>query len=107
MPYPIEGLLYIEECSCAVLFKLKGGSNDVNDTVTLEDCGVEQPKPELVVGDNFLGFQDWVETFEEKFSSILPITGRRPIGRYEVGRWVGSLGLGIIFILVNFHEAGK
>ena len=60
MLYPIEDLLYVEEWYFAV--KLKEGSNDA---LTLEYSGVERPEPELVIGNNVLGFEDWIEAFEE------------------------------------------
>jgi hypothetical protein len=64
VPNPIERLCDVEKDTPAILFSLKGGGNDVDNTEALLDSRVVSSETTLIVGDNFLGFKDG-KTFEE------------------------------------------
>lgn len=48
MPETVEGLFYVKEDSCNVLFAIEGPGNLFYDALHLMDCAVTTPEPVLV-----------------------------------------------------------
>jgi hypothetical protein len=62
MPYFIDGLGKVKECSGAVLLGFEGFVDPLDETVGLVDCGILLPEAELMSGDETVGGHQWEDT---------------------------------------------
>ena len=107
MPNSVKSLSLVKKGSRAILLLLKNVCDNIYHTVALLDGSFTKSK--LVIGDRIGGFYCIMGRIlmRRSFSSALPSVGRSLMGRYDEGDWVGLEGLWIIFIMKNFHRAGK
>jgi hypothetical protein len=61
VPDSLEDLFDVQKDRRTVLFKLKGGGNQIKNSMTLLDGGVVRSESKLVVLNYILGFKDEIK----------------------------------------------